>query len=111
MKAELAIGERLPESLYELAAKNPAEHFDWKKEGITGFDPASVIGRQSACRDHTMYAKRAFRVRMVFQFLVPGMEHAEETYFRAEMLGVTSDFQERFRTGSEQKAVNGLLVL
>ena len=105
MKAELAIGERLPESRYELAAKNTAEHFDWKKERIAGFDPARVIGRQSACRNHTMH------VWMVFQFLIPGMEHAEEAYFRAEMFRVASDFQERFRTASEQKAVNDFLVL
>jgi len=45
VKAELASGEPLAESLDKLAAKNSAEHFDWQKEGITGFDPAGVIGR------------------------------------------------------------------
>jgi len=96
VKAELASGESFPKGLNKLAAKNSAEHFDWQKEGIPGFDPASVIGRQSACWNYTMH------VWMVFQFLVPGMEHAEEADFRTEMFGVASDFQERFRTGSEQ---------
>src|SRR5437016_14087018 len=51
VKAELALSESVPESGHELAAKNPAEDFDWKKEGVTRFDqgvtrfdPASVIG-------------------------------------------------------------------
>ena len=44
MKAEVAGGERLPEAFYKLATKNSAEHFDWQKEGIPGFDPASMIG-------------------------------------------------------------------
>jgi hypothetical protein len=39
------------------------------------------------------------------------MEHAEETDLSAEMFGVASDFQQRFRTGSEQQAVNHFLVL
>ena len=50
-------------------------------------------------------------VGMVFQFLVPGVEHAEKTDFRAKVFGVSSDFQKGLRTGSEQQAVNHLLVL
>jgi len=67
VKAELAIRKRASQSGNELATENPAQHFDWKEEGITGFDPARVIGRQSAGRDYTM------DVRMMFQFLIPGV--------------------------------------
>ena len=67
VKAELAIRKRTSESGNELATENPAQHFDRKKEGITGFDPARVIGRQSAGRDYTM------DVRVMFQFLIPGV--------------------------------------
>ena len=50
MKAKLAIGKRISESGHELATKNPAQHFDWKEEGVTEFYPARVIGRQPAGR-------------------------------------------------------------
>jgi len=105
VKAEFAISEGAPESGDELAAKDPTEDLDWKKEVVTRLDPAGVIQGQAASRNHTM------DMRMMFQFLVPGVKHAEEADFRAEMLGVTGDFQERFRTGSEQEAVNQLFVL
>jgi hypothetical protein len=36
---------------------------------------------------------------MKLQFLTPGMEHAEEADFGAEMAGITGDFEQRFRTG------------
>ncbi len=50
-------------------------------------------------------------VRVVFQLLIPGMQHAEEAGFRTEMLGVARDFQKGFGAGSEQQAVDYLLVL
>ena len=50
-------------------------------------------------------------MRVQFQFLVPGVEHAEEADLCAEMLGVASDFQECFGAGLEQYAVNHFLVL
>jgi hypothetical protein len=48
---------------------------------------------------------------MVFEFLTPGMEHAEEADFGAEMTGITGDFEQRLSTGPEQEIVNDLLVL
>ena len=43
VKAELALSECFPERRHELAAKNPAEHFDWQKEGIAGFDLSEAL--------------------------------------------------------------------
>ena len=96
VEAELAIGNSSLERRHELAAKDPAQHFDGKEEEVTGFDPARVTGRQPAGRNHAM------RVRMMFQFLVLGMEHAEEADLCAEMPGVGGNFQKRFSAGLEQ---------
>ena len=50
-------------------------------------------------------------MRVQLEFLIPGVQHAEETDLRAEMFGIASDFKERFRTGSEQEIVDDLFVL
>jgi len=50
-------------------------------------------------------------MRVQLEFLIPGVQHAEETDLRAEMSGIASDFEERFRTGSEQEIVDDLFVL
>ncbi len=105
MKAELAARARAAESGPELATENPAQYLDWKEEGVTGFYPARVIGRPSAGRDYTM------DVRGMFQFLIPGVQHTEETDFRAKMFGIASYFQKRLGAGTEQQAVDNLLVL
>ena len=46
-----------------------------------------------------------------FEFLTPGVQHAEEADFCPEMLGIASDFQKGFRTGAKQEIVEELLVL
>ena len=38
-------------------------------------------------------------MRMMFEFLIPGMQHAEEADLRAEMFRIASDFEESFGTG------------
>jgi hypothetical protein len=45
------------------------------------------------------------------ELLIPGVQYAEETDFRAEMSGIASDFEKSFRTGAKQKIVDDLLVL
>ncbi len=45
------------------------------------------------------------------ELLTPGVQHGEEADFRAEVSGIASDFQKRFRTGTEQQIVEDLLVL
>ena len=50
-------------------------------------------------------------VRVVFEFLIPGVEHTEEADLRAEMFGIASDFEEGGGTGLEQEMVQEFLVL
>ena len=95
VEGELAIVEGLAESGDKLAAEDSTQHFDGEKEAIAGVDPALVIGGETAGRNHTM------QMGMKLQFLTPGMEHAEEADFGAEMAGITGDFEQRFRTGLE----------
>ena len=48
---------------------------------------------------------------MKFEFLSPGVQHAEEADLCTEMLGIARDFQKGFRTGAKQEIVDDLLVL
>jgi len=48
---------------------------------------------------------------MKFDFLVPRVQHAEEADLGAEMLGITSHFEECLGTGFEQEMVQDLFVL
>ena len=48
---------------------------------------------------------------MGLQLLTPSMQHAEEADLRPEMLGIASDFQQGFGTGTEEQAVEELLIL
>ncbi len=50
-------------------------------------------------------------MRVEFEFLIPGMEYAEEADLSAEVFGITGDFQKCLGTGAEQKIVDELLVL
>ena len=89
----------------ELAAKDATEHLDGKKEIVAWFDPAGVIDRQAAGGHHAMY------MRVKFEFLTPGMQHAEEANLCAKMFGIAGNFEECFCTGSEQEIVDDFLVL
>ena len=53
----------------------------------------------------------AVDMRMVFQLLVPGMEHAEEADVGAERLGITNDFEQGFSAGAAEQTVDHLLIL
>ena len=50
-------------------------------------------------------------VRVVFEFLIPGVEHTEEADLRAEMFGIASDFEKSCGTGAKQEIVEEFLVL
>src|SRR5580704_17419227 len=105
MKAELAILEGAFECLVKLAAEDGTEHLDRKKEVVAGLDPARAIGGESTGRNHTMY------MRVSFELLTPGMQHAEEAKFCAKMFGIAGNFEQCFCTGSEQEIVDELLIL
>ena len=105
MKAEMAFGKSALQTRDELAPKDATQHFDGKEEAVTRVDPAGVVEGEAAGRND------AVDMRMMFQLLVPGMEHAEEADVGAEMLGITSDFEQRFSAGVEQQTVDDLLIL
>ena len=44
-------------------------------------------------------------VRVKLEFLIPGMENAEEADLRAEVFRITRDFQKRLRAGAKQEIV------
>src|SRR5258708_36149823 len=50
-------------------------------------------------------------MRVKFEFLTPGMQHAEEADLCTEMLRIVRDLQKSFRTGAKQEIVDDLLVL
>jgi hypothetical protein len=50
-------------------------------------------------------------MRMNFEFLAPGMQHAEEANLCAEVSRIASHFEKGFGTGAEQEIVEDLLVL
>src|ERR1700747_2092981 len=105
MKVELAIMKGTLERFVELAAKDATEHLDGKKEVVAWFDPLGVIDRQAAGGYHAMY------MRVKFEFLTPGVQHAEEANLCAKMFGVAGHFEEGFCTGSEQEIADHLLIL
>ena len=50
-------------------------------------------------------------MRMNFEFLTPGVQHAKKANFRTEVSRVASDFQKCFGTGTEQEIIEDTLVL
>ena len=105
MESQLAVAEGALESGNKLAAKDATEHLDGKKEGVASFDPVRVIGGESTGGNHAM------NMGVKLEFLIPGMENAEETDLGTEMFRITGDFEKRFRTGAKQEIVEDLLVL
>lgn len=50
-------------------------------------------------------------MRVLIQLLTPGVEYAEEADLGAETFGIASDFEQGFRTESEEHVVEESLVL
>jgi len=83
------------EPVDELSAKYPPEHMDGEKESRVGWNPAGVIEREPTRWDD------AVDMGMNLEFLVPGVQHAEEADLGGEMSGMTSHFKESFCTGAK----------
>jgi hypothetical protein len=71
-KLQLAMLKGRLESGDELAAKHTSEYLDGEEEVRTGSDPAGVIEGEPTGRDD------AVDMGMNLEFLVPGVEHAED---------------------------------
>jgi hypothetical protein len=84
MEAKLALTEVAFQSDDKLAAKNPPEHRDGKKEARLRWNPKRVIERQSAGGHHTM------GMRVMFEFLIPGVKHTEEADLGYSLCGTLS---------------------
>src|ERR1700692_4818680 len=50
-------------------------------------------------------------MRVKLEFLIPGVQHAEEADLRTEVFWITCDLQKRFRAGAKQEIVDDLLIL
>jgi len=105
MEAKLALTEVALESGDKLAAKDATEHPDGKEEGIARLDPAGTVEGESAGGHHTM------DMGVMFELLIPSVEHAKEADLGTEMFGIASDFEKGFGTGLQQEMVEDLLVL
>ncbi|HMH07922.1 MAG TPA: hypothetical protein VK579_14675 [Terriglobales bacterium] len=70
----------------ELATKHASQYSNGKEEAWVGSNPAGVIARESAGGNDTV------DMGMKLEFLVPGVEHAEEANVRTEMGGIARDF-------------------
>jgi hypothetical protein len=57
VELDAAFAEGIFECGHELAAEDTAEHFDGKKEGAVGRDPASVVWSKSTSGDDTVHMR------------------------------------------------------
>ena len=89
----------------ELATKHAPQYSNGKEEARVGSNPAGVIVGESASGDDTV------DMGMKLEFLVPGMEHAEEANVSSEMRGIARSLQQRFCAGLEEQTIDDLLVL
>src|SRR5215467_3828705 len=105
VEVQLAILKRLFERVDELAAKEFTQHFLGQEIVVAGANPTGVIGREATGRHHTMH------MRVSGELLAPRMQDAEEADLCAEVSGIASDFQQRFRTGAKQEIIDYLFVL
>src|SRR6266513_2278472 len=93
------------ETVDELAAKHPPEHGNGEKEARVRSNPTGVIEREPTRGDDTV------DVGMNLEFLVPGMQHAEEADLSPEMCGVPRHLQKRFCAGPQQQTIDDLFIL
>ena len=93
--ASLPADVQFAQTGHELPAEYATEHVDGQKETRPSRNPPGVVGRQSAGRNHAM------DVRMVQQFLIPGVQHAKEANLRAEVFLVASHGQAASRRWPE----------
>jgi hypothetical protein len=95
VETEFVLRMQFFEAVHELAAEHFFENIDRQEKLPLRVDPSRVVRRQTAGGNHTM------TVGMMLEFLVPGMENAEETDLGAEMLRIAGDFKQRLGAGPE----------
>src|SRR6266566_6625583 len=85
VETEFVFRLQFPQAIHKLATENCTENIDRQKEFFLRVNPARVIRRQTAGWNNTV------NVRMMLEFLVPGVKDAEESNLRAEALGIAGD--------------------
>jgi hypothetical protein len=86
-QVQLATLEGGSKSSDELATKYAPQYSNGKEEAWVGSNPAGVIAGESAGGNDTV------DMRVKLEFLIPGMEHAEETDLGSEMGRIARHFE------------------
>ena len=106
VETQLALGESLPETVDELAAKDLGEDLLGQEEALRRrVDPAAVIERETAGGNDSR------DVGVFLEALIPTAQDREEADLGAEMARVASDFEQRLCARSQQQRVERILVL
>ncbi len=98
MEAEPALGMEFFEAVHKLAPEHLFENVDWQEELLLRIDPPRMVQCQTAGGNDTM------NVRMMLEFLVPGVQDAEESDLGTEVLRIAGDLDQRLGTGPERWA-------
>ena len=72
----------------EFASEHSAQDFDRQEEGIAGADPARVVWRKTARRDHTM------DMRMDLKSLPPRVQHTDEADLGSKMFFIGGNLKQ-----------------
>src|ERR1700732_2738255 len=104
-QVQLVVREGRLEAGDELATKHAPQYSNGKEEVWMGSNPAGVITGESAGGND------AVDMRMKLEFLVPGMQHAEEADLGSQMGRVTRHCEKSFGAGTKQQTIDDFLVL
>src|SRR5579884_2829192 len=99
-KHEFSGTEGALQGLGKLSAKHLAQYLDWQEESVARANPALMIGRETAGRNHAM------DMRMDLQILSPGVQDAEEADLCAQVLRVGCDLKERCGAGAKEEVID-----
>ena len=105
VETEFVLRMQFSQAIHELAPEHFTENIDRQEESLLRVDPPRVVRRQTAGGNNTV------NMRMMLEFLVPGVKDAEESDFRTEALRIAGDFQQRLGARAEQQGINLAFVL
>jgi hypothetical protein len=105
LKLELPVGESLPDLVEEFASKDPREDLDREEEVFGRGDPSLAVEGKTA----TGYD--AVDVWMMEKVLPPCVKHRQKPDASAEVFRISGDHQEGLGGGTQESAVDDLLVL
>ena len=98
-------GECLRQVMQEQTSKHRRQHRDRQKEPRPAGDPTGAVRRDPTTRNQEV------DVRVVLEGLPLGVQHAQETDLRAQVLWISRDRAQRLRCCPKQDIVDDGLVL